>query len=127
MENVRDALLRMVRAAKDANFQMDFYKRVGIGTDRIFNIYGNIADAIYCLIGEKTENFDESITNLALTTPYLSDSRRAEILYSAYKNNVLLGNEPMTVQPKPYTISDEEFRKLARDHGYYAMEVGERL
>ena len=114
MENVRDALLRMVRAARDSKRLQEAFLDVGLKDNMIFNIYGDIAEAIYKLIGEHTESIEESVTNLVLTTPLLTEDRRVEMLIAEYKKN-------HPVQPIPLTVEQEEMRKMFKENGGYLL------
>ena len=118
MDNVRDALLRMVRAARDSKRLQEAFLDVGLKDNMIFNIYGNIAESIYKLIGEHTESIEESVTSLVLTTPLLTEDRRVEMLMAEYKKN-------NPVQPSPNTIDHDEMKKMYKQNGGYLRETPE--
>jgi hypothetical protein len=111
MKNIKDALLRMVRAGRKAERMQDAYVQVGLNDNMIHEIYGQILDGIYCLIGENTKSFEKSITYLAMTTPLLTDERRVEMLYAEYRKN-------NPEQPAPITVEPNEFREMAKKNGY---------
>ena len=55
MDYIRDALVRMVKAERQAYRLWDAINAAGYDDSSYFDIAGNIGDAIYCLIGEHTE------------------------------------------------------------------------
>lgn len=87
MENIKGALLHDVKAARNLYHLSEVSDAFGYQENPFYKNFGEIADSIYALIGEKTETFEESITYLALTTPHLTDERRASMLFSVYKKN----------------------------------------
>ena len=115
MENVRDALLRMYRASKTAKkFDDVFCDYDTPYTD----IYGDIADAIYYLIGEDTGLFSDSVTYSVLHTENMTESRAVAILLAEYGRN-------NCEQPKPTTFEKDETKKLFEENGGYATPEGE--
>lgn len=118
MEGIRDALLRMVRAGRKAERMLDAYVEVGLNENTINEIYGQILDGIYCLIGEKTSDFENSITHLAMTAPLLTEERRTEMLYAEYRKN-------NPVQPKPNTIERDEMIGMHQKNGGYISPEGD--
>ena len=96
MENIKGALLHDVHAARELLKCHEAMEYCGYQDNPFWDNYAIIADSIYTLIGEHTENFGESVTYLALSAPYLSDERRVEMLYAEYKKN-------FPSQPKPIT------------------------
>lgn len=119
MQNVKDALLRMVKAAMKAKELREHYVKMGIDDDPPFQIYGDILDGIYSLVGEHTETFEESVTNIIMNAPALTENRRAKILYGEYVKNF------ECYQPAPNTISREEMRKIYAENGGYMTPEGD--
>lgn len=117
MNEMKDALLRMVRAATMTKEMADAYLKVGLDDNKLMSIYGEIAETIYGLIGEHTETYNESVTCLALTTPILTDERRVELLFFEWKKN--------HAQPTPNTIESEEMRKMHKENGGYMTPEGD--
>ena len=116
MEGIKDALLRLVKAARGAKELQESYAKVNLDDNPAFNIYADIADGIYCLIGEHTEKFEDSTTYAALTAPGLQDDIRVRILMSAY-------NRMHPEQPKPVIIDREKMKEqAAQGCGYMAPE-----
>ena len=87
MQNIRDALLRDVDVCREMLKLHDAMASCGYPENPFWDNFSTAADGIYKLIGEHTETFEESITNLALTAPYLTNERRVEMLMAEYKKN----------------------------------------
>ena len=119
MKEIKDALLRMVRAGRSTKEMCDCFVQAGLDDNKLFEIYGEIADAIYGLLGERTQTYEESVTYIALTTPILTDERRAEMLYSEWKKN-------HASQPAPNTIEPDEMQKMTEENGGYMAPEGDR-
>lgn len=122
MNEIKDALLRMVNSAIATKKMADAYLTVGLDDNTLHKIYGDICDAIYYLVGERMEDFSKSVTCLAVTAPFLTDERRAELLWSEY-----VRNHPVVHvdQPKPHTITREECEKMFRKNGGYMSPEGD--
>lgn len=115
MKNIEDALLRMVKAAMKAKKLMDSYVKVGLEDNELFQVYGDIAESIYKLIGEHTENFDDSVTVRALTVPGFDLEHRVRLLMIEYKRNF--------TQPAPHFMSRKEmFDQVKKVGGYVSPE-----
>lgn len=104
MQNVKDALLREVDVCREMLKLHDAMASCGYLENPYWDTFSTSADAIYKLIGEHTETFEESITYLVLTAPYLTNQRRAEMLYSEYQKNIVSDNSPKHVS-KPDSFS----------------------
>ena len=122
MEEIRDALLRMVRTALFLKKMAGAYTTIGLDDNPHLQAYGDMCDAIYYLVREHTEEFTESVTHLVLNAPFLSDERRAEILMSAFRKN---SRDIEPKQPKPNTASREEIEKLYKKNGGYMSPEGD--
>ena len=118
MREVKESLLRMVRAAMKAKKMQENYLRIGIDYQPWFEIWGDVLDAIYYLIGEHTMTFDESVTCITMNAPILSEERRAEMLYAEYEKN-------HPVQPRPNPITNKELRDMYRNSGGYMTPEGD--
>ena len=101
MENIKAALQREVEAARDLLKMNKVMVACGYPSNPFWDNYATVADSIYKLIGEHTDTFEESITNLALTTPYLTIDRRVEMLMAEYRKN-------FPEQPKPITSENDK-------------------
>ena len=122
MDEIKNALLRMVTSAIATKKMADAYLTVGLDDNTLHKIYGDICDAIYYLIGERMEDFSKSVTCLAVTAPFLTDERRAELLWSEY-----VRNHPFVHvdQPKPLTITREQMRHMTELNGGYMTPEGD--
>ena len=88
MQNIKDALLREVKAAVELKRMSDAMEACGYNDNPFFNNYALVADGIFYMIGEEPEEkFEDSVTYLALNAPYLTCERRVELLYAEYKRN----------------------------------------
>ena len=114
MSNVKDALLRMFRSAKTAKEYADKLHPYETPYD---DIYGEIADAIYDLVGEKTENFQDSLTYTVLHAPILEE-RAASMLYYKYR-------QIQAGMPAPNTFTQEEMKAMHEKNGGYITPEGE--
>jgi len=123
MDGMKDALLRMVRVARKAKELDEALLKMGYDETPYNDIYGEIAEAIYHLVGEDTKAIEESVTYTAITAPYLCDERRAAMLHHAYIRNCCPDFQPK--QPKPNTIEPEAFRKMVKKNGGYQTPEGD--
>lgn len=112
MQNIKDALLRDVDVCREMLKLHDAMASCGYPENPFWDTFSTAADGIYKLIGEHTETFEESITNLALTAPYLTNERRVEMLMAEYKKN-------FPEQPHPVTSDNDN--KASHD-GYVSLE-----
>lgn len=120
MEEIRDALLRMYRSARLAR---KLAKAMDDYDTPYHEIYGDLADAIYYLIGEHIEPFSESVTHCVLSSDILLEERAVSILYYIFKQNHP-GQETVE-QPKPNTISKEGMQKMYATNGGYMTPEGD--
>lgn len=118
MNEIKDALLRLVTAARDTKRLQEAFVNVGLKDNMIFGVYSEISSAIYDLIGEKTDTFEESVTNLVLTVPYLTNERRAEMLMAEYRKN-------HPEMPAPNIMSSDGMKELFERNGGYMTPEGD--
>ena len=118
MNEIKDALLRMVNAGRKVEDLMEAYVKVGLNDNPLHEAYGEICEAIYTLLGEHTEAYKDSITCVAMTAPFLTNERRAEILLAEYRKN-------HAVQPRPNTMSSDGMKELFSQNGGYMHETPE--
>lgn len=81
---IREILRKMVTAGRTAYMCHTSMQDIGYDNTPYFDIYGEIADAIYVLIGENAQTFCESVTYLTLTNLELSIDQCVGILYLYY-------------------------------------------
>ena len=115
---MKDSLLRLVKAGLATKKLQEAYVTVGLDDNTLFDIYVNILDAIYGLIGEHTNTFEESVTYIVMTAPILSDERRATMLEAEYRKN-------HPEQPKPNVCTTAELFKMFNENGGYLRETPE--
>lgn len=117
MKEVKDALLRVVRATMKTKHMQEKYLEIGIDDQPWFDIWGDQIDAIYALLGEHTDTLEESVTYVTMTAPYLTDERRTEMLFAEYQKN--------HKQPSPNTMSSDGMKELYEHNGGYLRETPE--
>ena len=121
MKNVKGTLSHFVRAAMKAKEMREHYARIGLDDDPPFQIWGEILDGIYVLIGEHTNEFEKSTTYITMTAPLLTEERRVEMLYGEYQKHF-----PDSVQqPAPHTFSRKDMRNAYKASGGYMVETPE--
>ena len=86
-ESVRNALRSMLKTAVFAKKKDDELTDIGFADTPMFEVYGYAADAIYYLIGEHTQSFDESVTYDVLNHPGLTPDEMFNILAEEYEKN----------------------------------------
>lgn len=126
MENIKDALLHGVKAARSLYHLNEVSDACGYQENPFYENFGEVADSIYALIGEKTETFEESITYLALTTPHLTAERRTEMLFSVYKKNF---SDQQKQETKPDTVGNcmDTLLGIAQDFFNKCREAGLKI
>ena len=80
---IRNMLSRIVKAAAIARSHSTSMSTLGYPDNPYEAIFGELADAVYLLLGEKTDTFDESITCLALCNDLIPDEQRVDLIMSA--------------------------------------------
>ena len=66
-------LTHLIRAGRDALNLENMLTTIGYKETPYFNLYGDISEAVYTLLGEQTESIDESITHAVMRDPLMSD------------------------------------------------------
>lgn len=122
MNEVKDALFKMVKAGIKLSGLMTNYADCGIDDSPMFDVWGDILDGIYALLGEHTDTIEESVTYTVMTAPYLNNERRTEMLWAEY---VKRHPEQPVVQPQPITISPEGMREMMKRNGGYMTPEGD--
>lgn len=118
MNEVKDALFKMVKVGRKLNTMMDNYVKNGVNETPLFDVWGDVLDGIYALLGEHTETIEESVTYTAMTAPYLCIERRTEMLYAEYEKK-------HPAQPKPHTMESGELKHLHNKNGGYMTPEGD--
>ena len=78
--NAKAVLTHLIRAGRDAIHLEQTLCGIGYKETPYFSLHGEIADAIYALLGEDVDEFEDSITYAALHDIYTSDEQCAEQL-----------------------------------------------
>ena len=118
MDNIKDALLQMVKGARLANELDATFAAKGFDNTPYLKLYGYFFDAIYTLLGEDSETVQKSVTHTMLTAPFMEDERRAACLAHVF--------DVKFDQPRPNTISPESMRKMMESNGGYMPPEGDR-
>ena len=119
MEEIRDALLRMVNAGLKVKKMQQAYANVGLDDNVLFDAYGDICSAIYSLIGEHTEEFKDSVTDIAMNTAsFVTVDRRVKMLMFEYRKN-------HPEQPKPNIMDTDGMKELYERNGGYMTPEGD--
>ena len=84
---VKRALTHLVKAGRDALHLEKTLKELGYKDTPYFNLYGEIAEAMYCILEEDTDSFEESETYNAMHDIYSSDEMCAERLADIFRSN----------------------------------------
>lgn len=125
MKEIRDALLRMVKTAMFLKKMSEAYTVLGLDDNPHHEAFGDQCDAIYYLVGEHTEEFDKSVTWIAVNAPFLTDERRVELLMSAFEKNHMVESHVEQKQPKPHTFSRKDDKQMFRNNGGYIAPEGD--
>ena len=80
----RSVLSRLVKIARKTLLLSNHLGSIGYDNNPYADIYGDAADAIYYMLGERTNNFCESITYMVLTSEKITDAQRVDILLNQY-------------------------------------------
>ena len=78
----KQVLTHLIRAGRDALHLEKTLSGLGYKETPYFNLYGEIANAIYDLIGEDTDTFDQSVTHSVMNDMFTPDELAAEQLAS---------------------------------------------
>lgn len=79
------ALTRLVQVARKTYCLSEQMDAMGYRDTPFHDIFGEVADIIYDLLGEETDTFDESVTYRALYENTLTNSERVSLLLEAIK------------------------------------------
>ena len=118
MKEIQDALLRLVRAGMRTKKIQESYLKNGLDDSDLFQVLGDIADAICILTGEHKSTFEETTTYLALTVPAFDDEHRVRLLMNEYRRN-------HPEQPKPEFMGRDKMRENVRKVGGYMAPEGD--
>ena len=119
MEVMREALLRLVKAGEQAKELDTKLMDLGYSTTPYGLIFGEIADAVYLLIGEENpfDDFRDSTTYQVMTDKVLTDQSKADLLMSEYRQN--------NCQRSPVFTDPEKMADMVRKTGGYMTPEGD--
>lgn len=80
--DTKKILTHLIRAGRNAMSLENVLTSLGYKETPYFNLYGDISEAVYTLLGEKTESFEDSVTYAVMVDPLMSDADCAEELAS---------------------------------------------
>lgn len=83
--NYEKALGILVAAGRKAKQMDDAMNAMGYGQNPYFDLYGDIADAIYYIVGEEHTRFDESVTYKMLNNKTLTDTACTDMLIRTHE------------------------------------------
>ena len=78
--NKEKVFVHLVKAGRDAYHLEQKLNGLGYRETPYFNLYGEISEAMYHMLGEKTDSFEESITHAAVHDMLTTDEECAEHL-----------------------------------------------
>jgi len=87
LTDISKALAWIVRAASKAKKLDDGLIKHGYSTNPYGEIFECLSDAVYCLIGEQANRFEDSLTYIAFNADVLSEEHKISILLDEYKKN----------------------------------------
>lgn len=85
--DAKKVLTHLIRAARDAIHLERTLDDLGYKETPYYDLYGEISEAIYGIVGEDTEEFDESVTYNVLHDQFTPDELSAEQLASMIKGS----------------------------------------
>lgn len=80
-------LARMLRAAEKARVMDESVVEHGYSSNPYGDIFGDIADAIYFLIGERKNRFEDSLTYILLHSNAITNKCKVKLLIAEYEKN----------------------------------------
>lgn len=87
MDYIENALERLVKLARLEFEKSRLYERAGMTDDTYFDTFGDLADIIYFIIGEKIDPFEDSVTYRALHDDAIYNEHRVKMLMEEYQRN----------------------------------------
>ena len=85
--DAKKVLTHLIRAARDAIHLERTLDDLGYKETPYYDLYGEISEAIYGIVGEDTEEFDESVTYNVIHDQFTPDELSAEQLASMIKGS----------------------------------------
>jgi hypothetical protein len=85
--NIKNILTHLIKAGRDSLHVEKTLREIGYADTPYYSLYGEICEAIYGLLGENTECFEESNTFAAMHDIYTPDEICAERLEEIFLSN----------------------------------------
>lgn len=85
--DIQKALKLMVTAGRDTLKKDTELRKLGYTDTPYLKLHCQIADAIYNLIGEKTDDFSKSMTYAAMRADVFTEEGLADLLHMIYVKN----------------------------------------
>ena len=85
---MKDAFAKLISTAEKAKHMDEEMVKLGYSDNLYADIFGDIADAIYKLLGENTKTFESSFTYVMLNTDAVSVDGRATLLSERFKKRL---------------------------------------
>lgn len=131
MEITRDAILRVVKAARMSKNVAESLQQIMVDKKSrswADEVFGQLSDALFIMIDDRVkagENFDDSMTMKILNSD-MSDGAVADTVITLNRlRNRIQGNEEVH-QPKPQIISKEAGQRMyVQSCGYQYTPEGE--
>ena len=83
--DAKRVFIHLIRAGRDALHIEKTLNEIGYKGTPYYNLHGEIADAVYEMLGEETDTFDQSETYAAMNDIYTTDEICAERLAEIYE------------------------------------------
>lgn len=95
--DTKSVLTHLIRAGRDAIHMEKTLNDIGYKETPYFNLYGEITDAVYAMLGEDTDSISESVAYSAMHDIYTSDEQCAEQLSSMIDADLNIPDATMDV------------------------------
>lgn len=87
---MKEAFKKMVRAAEKSLYMDKEMTKIGYSGSLYADIFGDIADAIYEMLGENVKTFESSFTYVLLHTDVLTLDSKAILLEDRFRKHLAL-------------------------------------
>lgn len=114
MSEIRDALLRMIRAWQQTNRMLDAFIAAGLESKSLTVARDQIGEAVSIIIGEKDADWEDSVTYTALSAPILSEERRLKMLMAKMEESYRM--------PGPHFFDREKMAESVKKNGGYLFD-----
>lgn len=85
---MKDAFAKLIRTAEKARHMDNELAKIGYTDSLYADIFGDIADAIYLMLGETAKTLESSFTYVMLSTDAVSIDGRATLLADRFMQNL---------------------------------------